>query len=128
MVDPPRRLAPDGDHQNGGGIRGTAAKTRAGPEGERSENVDPTGVEVGAAVDLAPSPAGPERVVGARFAPESDPVNEVATEKHGVASRTSRIVESIREGYRQRKGGSPIDLIGQRRRAIRSSERPRGGG
>ena len=103
-------------------------KARAPPEGERSESVDPKGVEVDAAVDLAPSPAGPERVVGAGVAPESVPVNEVATEEHGVASRTSRIVERVREGYRQRKGGSPIDLIGQRRRAIRSSERPRGGG
>ena len=103
-------------------------KARAPPEGERSESGDPKGVEVNAAVDLAPSPAGPERV-GAGVALESGLVNEVATEEQGVASRTSRIVESesIREGYRQRKGGSPIDLLGKRRRAIRSSERPRGG-
>ena len=88
------------------------ARIRAPPVSERSESVDPKGVEIDAAVDLAPSPAGPERV-GAGVALESGLVNEVATEEQGVASRTSRIVESIREGYRQRKGGSPIDLIGQ---------------
>ena len=65
MFGPSRRLAPEGDHQAGeGGWGAAAAKTRARPEGERSENVDPTGV------DLAPSPEGPDRIAGAGVAPE----------------------------------------------------------
>ena len=70
MFDPSRRLAPEGDHQAGEGVWGAAAATtRARPEGERSENVDPTGVEVDAAAGLAPSPDGSERVEGAGGAP-----------------------------------------------------------
>ena len=111
MVDPPRRLAPDGDHQNGGGVRGTAAKTRAGPEGERSENVDPTGVEVGATVDLAPSPEGPERVAGAGVAPEeSDPGTALGNEAR-VVDGSKTWTERVWEGRRWRKAGSPIELM-----------------
>ena len=74
VVDPPRRLSPAGDHLAREKVRGERQKTRAGPEGERSENVDPTGVEVDADVDFAPSPDGPERVARAGVAPEeSDP-------------------------------------------------------
>ena len=84
VVDPPRRLSPAGDHLAREKVRGERQKTRAGPEGERSENVDPTGVEVGAAIDFGPSPEGPERVAGAGVAPEeSDP------------GRTMRVISSL---------------------------------
>ena len=64
---PPSRPAPDGDILFCWGVRGAAEKTRARPEGERNENVDPMGVEVDDAVDFA----------GAGFTPGSDPGNEV---------------------------------------------------
>jgi hypothetical protein len=68
-VDPPRRLAPEGDHHEGEGVRVAAAKTRARPKAERmSENVDPTGVDVDTVRSLAPSPEGPVRVAGAGVA------------------------------------------------------------
>ena len=53
----------------------------ARPERERSENVDPMGVDVDAAVGLASSPEGFHRVAGAGVDPEeSDPRNSVENE------------------------------------------------
>ena len=59
-----RRRAPEG------GPIGSLGHARARPKRERSENVDPTGVEVDADVGLAPSPEEPERIAGAGIGPE----------------------------------------------------------
>ena len=93
-VDPPRRLAPEGDHHEGEGVRVAAAKTRAPPsEGERSENVDPTGVDVDAVGSLAPSPEGPDRVAWGGGCP-------------GVAGPRERGCERISDGVEYARSSS----------------------
>ena len=112
---PPSRPAPDGDKKYCWGVRGAAEKTRARPEGERNENVDPMGVEVDAAVDFA----------GAAFTPGSDPGNEVENEARVIlvghdGSWTGSgflLVDRVWEGNRWRKRGSPIELMDERWRA-----------
>ena len=69
-IDSPSSIARERDRKEGEGVWGEAAKTRARPAGERSENVDPKGVGGDAAVGLAPIPEAPGRVAGAGADPE----------------------------------------------------------
>ena len=85
---------PGGTRGRGSGPHNTliGSCTGARPAGERSENVDPTSVDVDAAVGLAPSPEEPARVAGAGAGPELDPGNAVDNEAMVVPMSSEREV------------------------------------